>query len=58
MFLPNAYEDASILFIQVLSYVAYFMQTINRRDSAYLYIGLAMRMGISLGCPRGLGSGY
>lgn len=48
-FLPNAYEDASILFIEVLSYVAYFMQTINRRDSAYLYIGLAMRMAVSLG---------
>ena len=48
-FLPNVYEDASVLFIEVLSYVAYFMQTINRRDSAYLYIGIALRMAISLG---------
>ncbi|KFA54532.1 hypothetical protein S40293_08047 [Stachybotrys chartarum IBT 40293] len=47
-FLPNAYEDGSILFIEVLSYVAYFMQTINRRDAAYLYIGTALRMAISL----------
>lgn len=48
-FLPDAREDGSILFAQVLSYVAYYMQTINRRDSAYLYIGLALRMAISLG---------
>lgn len=48
-FLPNIYEDGSILFIEVLSYVAYFLQTINRRDAAYLYIGIALRMAISLG---------
>ncbi|KAJ5123784.1 fungal-specific transcription factor domain-containing protein [Penicillium atrosanguineum] len=48
-FLPNVYEDSSILFIEVLSYVAYFMQTINRRDSAYLLIGISLRMAISLG---------
>lgn len=48
-FLPDAREDGSILFVEVLSYVAYYMQTINRRDSAYLYIGVALRMAISLG---------
>lgn len=48
-FLPEAREDGSILFAEVLAYVAYYMQTINRRDSAYLYIGLALRMAISLG---------
>jgi hypothetical protein len=48
-FLPNMYEEASILFIETLSYVAYFMQTINRRDAAYLMIGTALRMAISLG---------
>lgn len=48
-FLPDVYEDASILFIEVLSYVAYYMQTLNRRDAAYLYIGIALRMAISLG---------
>jgi len=48
-FLPDAREDGSILFAEVLAYVAYYMQTINRRDSAYLYIGLALRMAISLG---------
>lgn len=48
-FLPNMYEEGSILFVEVLSYVAYFMQTINRRDAAYLLIGVALRMAISLG---------
>ncbi|RJE24557.1 Transcription factor [Aspergillus sclerotialis] len=48
-FLPNMFEDASILFVEVLSYVAYFMQSINRRDTAYVYIGIALRMAISLG---------
>lgn len=48
-FLPEAYEDGSILFVEVLSYVAYFLQALNRRDSAYIYIGLALRMAISLG---------
>ncbi|KAK1146751.1 Transcriptional activator [Aspergillus melleus] len=48
-FLPEAYEDGSILFVEVLSYVAYFLQALNRRDSAYIYIGLALRMAVSLG---------
>lgn len=48
-FLPDVHEDGSILFIEVLSYVAYYMQTLNRRDAAYLYIGIALRMAISLG---------
>lgn len=48
-FLPDAYEDGSVLFVEVLSYVAYFLQSLNRRDSAYIYIGLALRMAISLG---------
>lgn len=48
-FLPNMFEEPSILFVEVLSYVAYFMQSINRRDAAYVYIGIALRMAISLG---------
>ncbi|EXJ82167.1 hypothetical protein A1O1_08236 [Capronia coronata CBS 617.96] len=48
-FLPDVHEDSSILFVEVLSYVAYYMQTLNRRDAAYLYLGIAMRMAISLG---------
>ena len=48
-FLPDVREDGSVLFVEVLSYVAYYMQTLNRRDSAYLYIGHALRMAVSLG---------
>ncbi|KAI1380424.1 fungal-specific transcription factor domain-containing protein [Hypoxylon crocopeplum] len=48
-FLPDVHEDGSILFVEVLSYVAYYNQTINRRDAAYLYIGIALRMAIALG---------
>ncbi|KAJ5619476.1 hypothetical protein N7510_003460, partial [Penicillium lagena] len=50
--LPSVFEDGSILFIEVLSYVAYFMQAINRRDTAYVYIGIALRMAVSLGLHR------
>lgn len=48
-FLPDVHEDGSILFVEVLCYVAYYMQSLNRRDAAYLYLGLATRMAISLG---------
>lgn len=48
-FLPDVHEDSSILFIEVLCYVGYYMQTLNRRDAAYLYLGIAIRMAISLG---------
>ncbi len=48
-FLPPPYEEGSILFIEVLGYVSYYMQTLNRRDAAYLHIGQALRMAISLG---------
>ncbi|EXJ77315.1 hypothetical protein A1O3_09541 [Capronia epimyces CBS 606.96] len=48
-FLPDVHEDSSILFVEVLSYVGYYMQALNRRDAAYLYLGLALRMAVSLG---------
>ncbi|KGO48150.1 Transcription factor, fungi [Penicillium expansum] len=48
-FLPDIHEEGSILFVEVLCYVAYYMQNLNRRDAAFLYIGLALRMAISLG---------
>ncbi|KAL4896552.1 fungal-specific transcription factor domain-containing protein [Aspergillus ambiguus] len=51
-FIPSVSEDGSILFVEVLSYVAYFMQAINRRDTAYVYIGIALRMAITLGLHR------
>ncbi|RMZ91631.1 hypothetical protein DV736_g1127, partial [Chaetothyriales sp. CBS 134916] len=48
-FLPNVHEDSSVLFVEVMCYVGYYMQTLNRRDAAYLYLGLALRMAVSLG---------
>ncbi|RSM14456.1 hypothetical protein CDV31_005473 [Fusarium ambrosium] len=47
--LPDIHEEGSVLFVEVLSLVGYFMQNFNRRDAAFLYIGLASRMAISLG---------
>ena len=48
-FLPDVHGECSILFIEVLCYFGYCLQIINRRDSAYLYLGIALRMAISLG---------
>lgn len=39
-FLPDIHEEGSILFVETLSLVGYFMQNLNRRDAAFLYIGL------------------
>jgi proline utilization trans-activator len=36
--LPDVHEDGSLLFVETLNHVAYYMQTINRRDAAYLYV--------------------
>ncbi|KLJ08058.1 hypothetical protein EMPG_16498 [Blastomyces silverae] len=47
--LPDIHEQPSVTFVEVLSLVGYFFQNLNRRDAAFLYIGLARRMAISLG---------
>ncbi|KFX87264.1 hypothetical protein V490_08384 [Pseudogymnoascus sp. VKM F-3557] len=47
--LPGLHEQGSVTFIKVLSLVGYFFQNLNRRDTAFLYIGLALRMAISMG---------
>ncbi|KAF1931645.1 uncharacterized protein M421DRAFT_98754 [Didymella exigua CBS 183.55] len=47
--LPEIHEEGSILRVEALAYVGYFMQNMNRRDAAFLYIGMALRMAISLG---------
>ncbi|KAM0118646.1 Transcriptional activator [Aspergillus fumigatus] len=36
-FLPDIHEEGSIFFVEVLCYVAYYMQNLNRRDAAFLY---------------------
>lgn len=45
-FLPDIHEEGSILFVEVLCYVAYYMQNLNRRDAAFLYVGIT-----SIGLP-------
>ncbi|KPM38676.1 hypothetical protein AK830_g7874 [Neonectria ditissima] len=47
--LPDAHEEGSILCVETLALIGYFMQNMNRRDAAFLYIGMALRMATSLG---------
>lgn len=37
-FLPDIREEGSLLFVEVLSLVGYFMMILNRRDTAFLYV--------------------
>lgn len=41
-FLPDIHEEGSIFFVEVLCYVAYYMQNLNRRDAAFLYVSRAL----------------
>ncbi|KAK3938192.1 fungal-specific transcription factor [Diplogelasinospora grovesii] len=54
--LPDPHEEGSILCIETLALVGYFMQNMNRRDAAFLYIGMALRMAISLGLHQEVSS--
>ncbi len=47
--LPEIHEHASILFVETLCLIGYFMQNLNHRAAAFSYVGLAVRMAISLG---------
>jgi proline utilization trans-activator len=47
--LPDIYQEGSVLFVEVLGLISPYFQNLNRKDAAFLYIGLAMRMAISLG---------
>ncbi|KAH8888416.1 hypothetical protein GQ53DRAFT_238696 [Thozetella sp. PMI_491] len=47
--LPDPHEEGSILCVETLALTGYFMQNMNRRDAAFLYVGMALRMAISLG---------
>ena len=40
------------MFVEVLGLLAPYMQNLNRKDAAFLYIGLAVRMAISLGLHK------
>lgn len=47
--LPDMHDEGSTLFVETLALVGYFMQNLNRRDAAWLYVGMALRMAITLG---------
>ncbi|OCT46780.1 C6 transcription factor [Cladophialophora carrionii] len=47
--LPDLYQEGSVMFVEVLGLLAPYMQNVNRKDAAFQYIGLALRMAISLG---------
>ncbi|KAL1845751.1 Transcriptional activator [Diaporthe australafricana] len=47
--LPDLHEQGSVLFVETLALAGFFMQNLNRRDAASLYIGSALRMAITLG---------
>ena len=38
--LPDIHEQGSVTFIEVLSLVGYFLQNLNRRDAAFLYVSI------------------
>ncbi len=54
--LPDPHEEGSILCVETLALTGYFMQNLNRRDAAFLYIGMALRMAISLGLHQEVSS--
>ncbi|CAI6077251.1 unnamed protein product [Clonostachys chloroleuca] len=47
--LPEIHGQGSLTFVKVLALTAWFLQNLNRRDAAFLYIGLAIRMSVTLG---------
>ncbi|EXJ79177.1 hypothetical protein A1O3_08678 [Capronia epimyces CBS 606.96] len=47
--LPDIHQEGSVLFVEVLGLLSPYLQNLNRKDAAFLYIGLALRMAISLG---------
>ncbi|QIW96592.1 hypothetical protein AMS68_002110 [Peltaster fructicola] len=47
-YLPDIHTNPSVLFCGVLSLIGYFMQNLIRRDAAFMYLGLAQRMALSL----------
>ncbi|KAM5344339.1 hypothetical protein ACJ41O_012876 [Fusarium nematophilum] len=55
--LPDVHEEGSITCVEILALVGYFMQNLNRRDAAFLYVGMALRMAISLGLHQEVNPG-
>lgn len=47
-YLPEMNEESSLIFVETLALVGYYMQNLDEKEAAFLYIGTALRMAISL----------
>jgi hypothetical protein len=53
LLLMNPLEEASLARMRALCLMGYYMLGLYRRDAAYMYIGLAVRIGIAHGLHKG-----
>lgn len=52
LLLVNPVEEASLPSLRIITLMSYYLLSANRRDAAYMYIGLAVRMAVSHGLHR------
>ncbi|TVY36614.1 putative transcriptional regulatory protein [Lachnellula subtilissima] len=51
-YFQDLYEEPTVEYIETLVLLAFYSTTLNRRNTAYTYIGLALRLSIMLGLHR------
>ncbi|KAK6582393.1 hypothetical protein PZA11_004801 [Diplocarpon coronariae] len=51
-FFQDLYEEPTVEYIETLLLLSFYSTTLNRRNTAYTYIGLAMRLSLMLGLHR------
>ncbi|KAF8855632.1 hypothetical protein BDZ45DRAFT_655029 [Acephala macrosclerotiorum] len=51
-YFQDLYEEPTIEYIETLVLLSFYSTTLNRRNTAYTYIGLALRLSIVLGLHR------
>ncbi|KAI9048299.1 hypothetical protein LZ554_008094 [Drepanopeziza brunnea f. sp. 'monogermtubi'] len=51
-FFQDLYEEPTVEYIETLLLLSFYSTTLNRRNTAYTYIGLAMRLSMMLGLHR------
>lgn len=52
LLLVNPVEEASLSSLRIITLMSFYLLSANRRDAAYMYIGLAVRMAVSHGLHR------
>ena len=55
--LVNPIEEATLPCLRAVTLMAFYLLSANRRDAAYMYVGLAVRMAVSHGLHRALRKG-